>query len=88
MPSANPFQALEIKLSAGTPIEAILEAAGKIIDPIMKMVQAERESMSQANRDRIDLLRILLQENLCVALGLIRPEQLQPHITITGEEKQ
>ena len=87
MATESPFKALELKLSAGTPIEAILEAAGKIIDPIMAMVKAERETMSPANRDRIDLLRILLQENLCIALGLVRVEQLERRpITVTGEE--
>lgn len=86
-PAPNPFQALELKLSAGTPIEEILKAAALIIDPIMKFVQSERESMSQSNKDRIDLLRILLQENLCIALGLVRVEQLnRPPITITGAE--
>lgn len=80
-PPPNPFQTLglDLKLSAGTPIEAILEAASKIIDPIMHMVEAERESMSQNNKDRIDLLRIVIQENLCIALGLVRPEQLERH---------
>lgn len=83
---ANPFQALEVKLSAGTPIEEILKAAALIIEPIEKFMQIDRETMSQGNRDRDDLLRILLKENLCISLGFVRAEQLNRPITITGVE--
>lgn len=85
----NPFQPLELKLSAGTPIEEILKAASLIIDPIMQFAQKERETMSPDNRNRIDLLRILIQENLCLALGIIRAEQLNRPVaglTVTGAE--
>jgi hypothetical protein len=89
MAAANPFQALEIKLSAGTPIEAILEAVGKIIEPITKAVNAKRETMSQSNRDRLDLLEVLCWENALLALGFVRVEQLNrppAGVTITGAE--
>ena len=88
MPLANPFHALEVKLTAGTPIEAILEAVGAIIKPITDAVNTKRETMSQPNRDRLDLLEILCWENALTALGFVRPEQLiRPPITITGEEE-
>lgn len=72
----NPFQALEVKLSAGTPIEAIIEATAQLLKPIFDLAGIKRESMSQANRDRLDLLEILLIENACLTLGLVRADQL------------
>ena len=73
----NPFQALEVKLSAGTPIEAIMEAVGAILKPITDAINVKRQTMSQENRDRYDLLEYAIHENVCLRFGLVQPERLQ-----------
>ena len=73
----NPFQALEVKLSAGTPIEAIMEAAAAILKPITDAINVKRQTMSQENRDRYDLLEYAIHENVCLRFGLVQPERLQ-----------
>lgn len=81
MATQNPFQSLglDLKLSAGTPIEEILKAAALIIDPIMEVVKLDRQTMSQENRDLDDRLRIAIRINLCIVLGLVRAEQMERH---------
>mgnify|MGYP001561672280 CR=1 FL=1 len=75
--AVNPFQALEVKLSAGTPIEAIMEAAAAILKPITDAINVKRQTMSQENRDRYDLLEYAIHENVCLRFGLVEPERLQ-----------
>ena len=67
----------ELKFSAGTPIEAILEAVGKIIKPFTEIETGKRETMSQENRDRNDLLEYSVRESICLRLGLVTQEQLK-----------
>lgn len=73
----NPFKALELKLSAGTPIEAILEAGASLLKPIIDAINTKRATMSQDNRDRYDILEYAIHENLCLQLGLVTTEQLE-----------
>lgn len=77
MAITSPFQALELKFSAGTPIEEILKAFGMIVQPITEAVNTKRATMSQENRDRLDRLEAAIWENFCIALGLVRAEQLE-----------